>query len=70
MRAVIVVATDKVYENPEHGRPFTERDPLGGHDPYSASKAAAELVVASYRAELLRRGAAIRPALRAPGRAT
>ena len=49
VRAVVVVATDKVYENQESGRAFTERDPLGGHDPYSASKAAAELVVASYR---------------------
>jgi CDP-glucose 4,6-dehydratase len=49
VRAVVVVATDKVYENPETGRAFRERDPLGGHDPYSASKAAAELVVASYR---------------------
>ena len=49
VRAVVVVATDKVYENQERGHAFTERDPLGGHDPYSASKAAAELVVASYR---------------------
>jgi len=49
VRAVVVVATDKVYENRELGRAFTEGDPLGGHDPYSASKAAAELVVASYR---------------------
>ena len=49
VRAVVVVATDKVYENQETGRAFNERDPLGGHDPYSASKAAAELVVASYR---------------------
>lgn len=50
VRAVVVVATDKVYENPETGLAFIERDPLGGHDPYSASKAAAEIVVASYRA--------------------
>jgi CDP-glucose 4,6-dehydratase len=49
VRAVVVVATDKVYENPETGHPFREDDPLGGHDPYSASKAAAEIVVASYR---------------------
>jgi CDP-glucose 4,6-dehydratase len=49
VRAVVVVATDKVYENPETGHPFFEQDPLGGHDPYSASKAAAEIVVASYR---------------------
>ena len=50
VRAVVVVATDKVYENPETGQPLAELDPLGGHDPYSASKAAAELVVASFRA--------------------
>lgn len=49
VRAVVVVASDKVYENLETGHPFSERDPLGGHDPYSASKAAAEIVVASYR---------------------
>jgi CDP-glucose 4,6-dehydratase len=49
VRAVVVVATDKVYQNQESGRAFTEGDALGGHDPYSASKAAAELVVASYR---------------------
>jgi CDP-glucose 4,6-dehydratase len=49
VRAVVVVATDKVYENPEAGHAFGEKEPLGGHDPYSASKAAAEIVVASYR---------------------
>ena len=50
VRAVVVVATDKVYENMETGHAFAERDPLGGHEPYSGSKAAAEIVVASYRA--------------------
>ena len=40
----ISVATDKVYENNGAGRPFLECDPLGGHDPYSASKAAADIV--------------------------
>lgn len=48
-RAVVVVTTDKCYENLGQGRAFTEDDPLGGHDPYSASKAAAEVVIASYR---------------------
>src|SRR5690606_9844593 len=38
----IMVTTDKVYDNPERGIPFSESDKLGGHDPYSASKAAAE----------------------------
>ncbi|OLP58260.1 CDP-glucose 4,6-dehydratase [Xaviernesmea oryzae] len=49
VRAVVVVTTDKVYQNPENGLAFMESDPLGGHDPYSASKAAAEIVAASYR---------------------
>ena len=56
VRAVVVVASDKVYENPETGHPFSERDPLGGHDPYSASKAAAEIVVASYRSSFFGEG--------------
>jgi CDP-glucose 4,6-dehydratase len=46
---VVVITTDKVYENNEAGLPFGEADPLGGHDPYSSSKACAEIVVQSYR---------------------
>jgi len=46
---IVVITTDKCYENDGRARSFKESDPLGGHDPYSASKAAAELVVASYR---------------------
>jgi CDP-glucose 4,6-dehydratase len=49
VRAVVVVTTDKVYLNPETGHPFAEDDPLGGRDPYGASKGAAELVTAAYR---------------------
>lgn len=49
VRSVVVVTTDKCYENHELGRPFVENDPLGGHDPYSASKACSEIVAASYR---------------------
>jgi len=49
VRAVVVVTTDKVYENLEKGRPFVEGDRLGGHDPYSASKACAEILVARFR---------------------
>jgi CDP-glucose 4,6-dehydratase len=49
-RAVVCVTTDKCYENLNDRRAYRETDRLGGHDPYSASKAAAELVVASYRA--------------------
>jgi CDP-glucose 4,6-dehydratase len=47
--AVVVVTTDKVYENREWVHPYRETDRLGGHDPYSASKAATELVVDSWR---------------------
>jgi CDP-glucose 4,6-dehydratase len=48
VRAVVVVTTDKVYE--PHGRhPYQEDDPLGGTDPYSSSKACAELVSVAYR---------------------
>ena len=49
LRAVVVVTSDKVYENDGAGRPFTEDDRLGGHDPYSNSKACAELVTHSFR---------------------
>ena len=48
VRAVVVVTTDKVYENAETGQAYIEGDPLGGFDPYSASKACAEIVTASY----------------------
>jgi CDP-glucose 4,6-dehydratase len=50
VRATLMVTSDKVYRNEGTGRPFVESDALGGEDPYSASKAAAEIVVASYRA--------------------
>jgi CDP-glucose 4,6-dehydratase len=46
---VIVVTSDKCYENQEHVWGYREIDPMGGHDPYSASKGAAELVVSAYR---------------------
>ena len=49
VQAVVIITTDKVYENREWLYPYRENDRLGGHDPYSASKAAAELVVESYR---------------------
>lgn len=45
----VVVTTDKCYENMEVDRPYREDDPMGGYDPYSASKGAAELVASSYR---------------------
>ena len=60
VRAVVVVTTDKVYRNREWAYPYREDDALGGHDPYSASKAAAEIVAASYRdAFLLEQGVAL-----------
>lgn len=63
--AVVVVTTDKCYENRDHVEAYQEDDPLGGHDPYSASKGAAEIIVASYRrsffppAQLARHGVRI-----------
>ena len=48
VRAVVVITTDKCYENREWIWGYRENDALGGHDPYSASKACAELVSASY----------------------
>lgn len=48
VQTVLVVTSDKVYENRNDGRAFVEGDRLGGSDPYSASKAACELAVASY----------------------
>jgi len=50
LRSVVVVTSDKCYENDgSPGRRFSERDPLGGADPYSSSKACAELVASAYR---------------------
>ena len=49
LRVAVMVTTDKVYRNQEHCFPYREDDALGGHDPYSASKAASEIVIASYR---------------------
>ena len=49
VKAILVVTTDKCYENREWEWGYRETDRLGGHDPYSASKASAEMVVASYR---------------------
>ena len=53
VRSVVVITSDKVYRNLEHPYPYRETDALGGHDPYSASKAVAEMVVASYRDSFL-----------------
>ena len=47
--AAVIVTTDKCYENKEWVWPYRENDSLGGHDPYSSSKACVELLVTSYR---------------------
>lgn len=47
--AVICITTDKCYENRERDEGYSEEDPMGGYDPYSASKGAAEILIASYR---------------------
>jgi CDP-glucose 4,6-dehydratase len=49
LECVLIVTSDKVYENLGAGRPFVEEDRIGGHDPYSNSKACAELVTGSFR---------------------
>ena len=45
----VMITTDKVYDNKEWHYPYRETDRLGGYDPYSASKAATEIVISSYR---------------------
>lgn len=47
--SIILITTDKVYENKEWLYPYRENDALGGHDPYSASKACAEIIISSFR---------------------
>lgn len=49
VRAVVVVTTDKVYQNREWDWGYRETDTLGGHDPYAASKACSELVATCFR---------------------
>ncbi len=48
VRAAVIVTSDKCYENDGRAEPFAESAPMGGHDPYSASKGCAELVTAAY----------------------
>lgn len=52
-KAAVMITTDKVYRNREWHWPYRETDALGGHDPYSASKAACEIVIDSYRRSFL-----------------
>lgn len=55
-RAIVVVTTDKCYENREWEWAYREIDPLGGHDPYSSSKACAEIATAAYRRSFFENG--------------
>jgi CDP-glucose 4,6-dehydratase len=60
VRVAVMVTTDKVYRNREWAWPYREDDTLGGHDPYSASKAASELAIESWRKSFLQdRGVAV-----------
>jgi len=54
--AAVIMTSDKCYANDDSGRPLNEADALGGYDPYSSSKAGAEIVAASYRDSYLREG--------------
>lgn len=57
VRAIVVVTTDKCYENREWDRAYVESDALGGHDPYSNSKACTELVTDAFRRSFFATGA-------------
>jgi len=59
VRAVVIVSSDKCYQNLETGRAFRETDAMGGRDPYSASKGCAELVTTAYRESFFADGAAV-----------
>ncbi len=55
VKAVVIVTSDKCYENRQWAWGYKENDPLGGYDPYSSSKACAELVTASFRSSFFNR---------------
>ncbi len=57
--AVVVVTSDKCYENREWEHSYRENDPMGGHDPYSASKGCAELAVAAYQRSFFSRDGSV-----------
>lgn len=58
VRAIVIVTTDKCYENLESTHAYVESDALGGHDPYSSSKACTEIVAASWRRSFFATGQA------------
>ncbi|WP_374146801.1 CDP-glucose 4,6-dehydratase [Sphingomonas sp. 28-63-12] len=59
VKAIVCITSDKCYENREWVWPYRENDPMGGYDPYSSSKGAAELVINAYRQSFFGQGAAI-----------
>jgi CDP-glucose 4,6-dehydratase len=65
LKAIVCITSDKCYENRETDRPYCEEDAMGGHDPYSASKGAAEIVVSAYRRSFFAEGAARLASVRA-----
>jgi CDP-glucose 4,6-dehydratase len=65
VKAIVCITSDKCYENRETDRPYREDDAMGGHDPYSASKGAAELIVAAYRRSFFHEGRARLASVRA-----
>lgn len=69
VRSVVVVTTDKCYENREWVWGYREDEPMGGHDPYSASKGCTELVAAAYRKSFFNHGEDMHPAQLATARA-
>jgi CDP-glucose 4,6-dehydratase len=65
LKAIVCVTSDKCYENRETDPPYREDDAMGGHDPYSASKGAAEIVVGAYRRSFFHEGGARLASVRA-----
>jgi CDP-glucose 4,6-dehydratase len=63
VRAMVVITSDKCYENRELDRGYREDEPMGGRDPYSSSKGCAELATAAYRASFFAPGGAHRAAV-------
>ncbi len=63
LKAIVCITSDKCYENRETDRPYREDDAMGGHDPYSASKGAAEIVASAYRRSFFQAGSQARARL-------
>jgi CDP-glucose 4,6-dehydratase len=59
LRSIVCITSDKCYENREWVWPYRESDPMGGYDPYSSSKGAAEIVIAAYRRSFFGAGAGL-----------